>query len=150
MICDRQSLLIVSTLQISIQRYISWWWSPIWVIVLSCGDCGLQKEQKQPKATSNVFHRTSRWVMSLRKFKKLNFCSNCMVVVALVWKRMEKVRIIRSFGAYGPEKMLDLSKVHDTVVRLNQFFFSLDWVPGQPFDRQTFILTNCLSYLSSS
>ena len=55
--------------------------------------------------------------------------------------RTEKVRVIRIFDADGPE--IVQSKVCVTVVCLNRFFLT-----RQPFDRQTFVLSDELFVLS--
>ena len=56
-----------------------------------------------------------------RKTLPKNFSFEMAVVLSV---RTEKARVIRTFGAEGPEKMFVLVKVRVTVVRLNQIFLT--------------------------
>ena len=72
-----------------------------------------------------------------------------MAVVLSV--RMEKVCVIRTFDADGPEKMFVFSKVRVTVVRLNRIIF--DWtecLANHLTGKLMFVLTSWSSYPSSS
>ena len=107
-----------------------------------------KNDQRQRKMLFNELLVESYISGAFENSKSLNFSFQWHAVVLSL--RTEKLRVIQTFDAYGPEKMSVLSKVHVSQLFVLTEFFWPDWMPGQPFAQQTFVLMSCSSYLSSS
>ena len=88
-----------------------------------CEDERVQKVIKTTKSKEKCcfmnFQKNQEQVQKIQKFELFFFE---IAVVLSVWT--EKVCVIRTFDADGPEKIFVLSKVRSTVVRLNRIFLT--------------------------